>query len=183
MADEEQSPDRLWVRVEGDAACVRVEGRGSFRVSGALKEFALASLESGARRLALDFRACVGMDSTFMGVLAGLAFRFRKLPGGRVLAFNLSARTRQLLATLGLDRIVETRMAADDAPAPAPAAGSETVIEAPAPRELDRERLGRDMIEAHEDLLRVSADNRARFKDVIEYLREDLRKPSGRPAP
>ncbi len=183
MADEEQSPDRLWVRVEGDTACVRVEGRGSFRVSGALKEFALGALESGARRLALDFQACVGMDSTFMGVLAGLAFRFRKLPGGGVLAFNLSARTRQLLVTLGLDRILETRMAEEGAAAPPGPAAPETVLEAPGARALDRGELGREMIEAHENLLRVFPDNRARFKDVIEYLREDLRKPSVRPAP
>lgn len=183
MADEEQSPDRLWVRVENDAAFVRIEGRGSFRVSGALKEFALSALSSGARRLVLDFAACVGMDSTFMGVLAGLAFRYRKQPGGVVLAFNLTARNRQLLTTLGLDRVLEIHQPGEGASAAGGPPARETVFEAPAAREMDRQQLGQTMIEAHEDLIRLSEANRARFKDVIEYLREDLHRPPSSGAP
>lgn len=177
MTDEELSPDRLWVRVENEAAFVRIEGRGSFRVSGALKDFAVSALSAGARRLVLDFAACVGMDSTFMGVLAGLAFRYRKQPGGGVLAFNLSTRNRQLLSTLGLDRVLEIHQPSEGLPPTGAAPARETVFEATTARAMDRQRLGQTMIEAHEDLIRLSEANRARFKDIIEYLREDLRRP------
>lgn len=180
MADEEQSPDRLLVRMEGDAACVRVEGRGSFRISPALKDFGIAALEQGARRLVFDFQACVGMDSTFMGVIAGLCFRYRKAGKGSVVALNLSSRTRHLLGTLGLDRLLEIR----EAPAPAAAPPAvETVLAAPPAAAQDRWRLAADMVEAHEDLVRVSDANAAKFKDVLAFLREDLRRSAGEESP
>ena len=46
-----------------------------------------------------------------MGVMAGLAFRFKQQDTGSIYVVNLSGRTRGLLATLGLDQVVETFMA------------------------------------------------------------------------
>ncbi len=181
MADNEQSPDRLLVRMEGAAACVRVEGRGSFRIAPALKDFGLAALEQGAVRLVFDFQACVGMDSTFMGVIAGLCFRYRKAGKGGVVALNLSSHARHLMATLGLDRLLEIRETpSPETAVPAPA---ETALAAPPAAEQDRRRLAADMVEAHENLARLSDANAAKFKDVLAFLREDLRRSTGEVEP
>jgi anti-sigma B factor antagonist len=174
MADEEQGPDRLLVLVEGRIARVRVEGRGSFRVSPALKDFAVAALENGAHRLVMDFQACVGMDSTFMGVMAGLAFRFRQSGGEGVTALNLSTKTRHLLATLGLDRLMETHKIGETPPDLSAPPADETLIAPPPAADLDRTLLTETMIEAHEDLIKAAPANFSKFKDVLQYLREDL---------
>ena len=71
--------DVLLVATDGNTALVRVQGRGSFKVSAIMKEFATAMIDRGCNALVLDMANCIGMDSTFMGVLAGLAFRRRVL--------------------------------------------------------------------------------------------------------
>ena len=177
MVEDEQSPDRLLVRLEGPVAYVRVEGRGSFRISPALKDFGLAALDQGARRLVLDFSACVGLDSTFMGVMAGLAFRYRKVEGGKICAINLSSKTHHLLSTLGLNRVVETHLAGKSIPeageSPAPEALQAADLRARSPEEITC-----TMIEAHEDLIKTSTANLPKFKDVLVFLREDLQRRS-----
>ena len=102
--------DKLWVAIQEETAFVHVQGRGSFKISSALKQFGNAMLENGCRHIILDMIDCVGMDSTFMGVLAGLAFRLKQLGGGEIIMVNLSLRTRGLLATLGLDQIIQPQM-------------------------------------------------------------------------
>ncbi len=169
-------PDELLVRWLPDAAILRVVGRGSFKCAPAFKEFAAAALDRGARLLVLDLTACVGMDSTFMGVMAGLALRLRGVAGGRVVCVNLSPHTRGLLATLGLDLLVQTAMAGQTPPELQP-----LLADAP------RQEIGgapadsAAMLEAHENLVAASASNLPRFKDVLACLREDVRRhPAGK---
>ena len=181
MPGQEQPTDRLMVMVRGRVALVRVIGRGSFKVSTTLKDFAAAAIEQGAARVVLDMSACAGMDSTFMGVLAGLSMRLQKVAEGRVVLVNLSLKTRNLLGTLGLDLLVEPHMA-EDVPAEYAAllledAGLQT---AAAPAD-DRFRTAATMLEAHENLVKISPDNLPKFKDVLEYLREDVRRGHASP--
>lgn len=176
MPPAEQPVDQLLVAVHQDLAFLRVNGRGSFKVSTAMKEFAGSAIDRGCTRLVLDMAECVGMDSTFMGVLAGLAVRLRQKGGGIVMV-NLSLRTRGLLATLGLDQVIEPHMSGDLPPDLQP-----FLAAAPVPMEtLDtRERSTRvtteTMLEAHQDLVRLSPDNLPKFKDVLTFLREDLKR-------
>ena len=174
--------DELQVAVEGPLAFVRVLGRGSFKNSSSLKEFAVQAFESGCRRLVLDMDQCAGMDSTFMGVLAGLAFRLRMVPDGRIIMVNLSPRTRGLLATLGLDETVEPHMAGSLPENLKPFFARDKALAPLAPGERSQADTARTMLEAHEDLVRLSPENLPKFKDVLTFLREDLKK-SGGPAP
>lgn len=183
MADP--AADRLLVSVQGTTAFIRVLGRGSFKISTSLKEFGRGALEQGCRCLALDMAECVGMDSTFMGVLAGLAMELKRRGGGRIVMVNLSIRTRGLLGTLGLDQVIEPHMTGnlpDDlkaafgggGPALAPVAGQEE----------SQRTTAETMLEAHENLVNLSPENLPKFKDVLTFLREDLKnlgpgKPQG----
>jgi anti-anti-sigma factor len=182
LSELRQPEDRLWVTTHERLALVRVVGRGSFKVSTALKDFGLASQRAGAQVAVLDMTGCIGMDSTFMGVLAGWATRLRDQEGGRMVLINLSARTRGLVATLGLDRIVQAYEAGplpDDIRALAQVSQGLSALEAP---EESQAATAATMIEAHENLVHLSADNAPRFKDVLMYLREDLRKKAGEQA-
>ncbi len=160
--------------VHRQTALVRVEGRGSFKVSTALKEFGHGSLDAGCTTAVLDMARCIGMDSTFMGVLAGWAVRLRQQPGGRMVLANLTPRTRALVATLGLDQLV---LAYEPGGLPeelhSVVALSEG-LDVLQPRSESRRTTTETMIEAHENLVQLSGENVPRFKDVLTYLREDL---------
>ncbi len=170
-----EQPDRLLVNITGGTAYIKVVGRGSFKVSTALKQFGAAAIDAHCNRMVLEMSECIGMDSTFMGVLAGLAFRLRQQAGGAISMINLSLRTRGLLATLGLDQIIQPFMAGATAPdntAPAPAGLDALAVEEPSPH-----RTAETMLEAHENLVRLSPENLPKFKDVLAFLREDLKRP------
>jgi anti-anti-sigma regulatory factor len=174
------SSDGLQVAIQDPLAFIRVIGRGSFKISSSLKEFAVQAIDSGCRRLVLDMAECVGMDSTFMGVLAGLAFRLRMAPDGRIVMVNLNQRTRGLLATLGLDEAVEAHVAGS-MPAelePFLTRGGKALADLPV-EERGQAETAQTMLEAHEDLVRLSPENLPKFQDVLTFLREDLKKSGG----
>ncbi|MBN1268452.1 MAG: STAS domain-containing protein [Kiritimatiellae bacterium] len=176
--DQDQTADRLLVVIQGDTAFVRIEGRGSFKISTDMKQFGAAAIEQKCRRFVFDMRHCLGMDSTFMGVLAGLAFRLRQKLSGEMLMVNLSTRTRGLLATLGLDQLIRPFMAGSTPPDLEGVLGKEP-FEAPGyPPPTEQER-AKTVLEAHEDLVRAVPANLPKFKDVITFLREDLKKAGG----
>ena len=172
--------DRLWVMFRPPLAVVRVVGRGSFKNSPALKDFVADALANGAESLALDMSACAGMDSTFMGVLAGIAMRLRKENrGGEVILVNLDDKLSALLTTLGLNLIVHGYAAgttpSDIALALACESGLQTVSSSGA----EPRRTAETMLEAHQNLVDISPKNLAKFRDVIEYLREDVNRKHG----
>ena len=183
MASEANAVDKLLVAIQDGAAIVRVQGRGSFKISTILKEFAGAAIDKGCTRLILDMADCIGMDSTFMGVLAGLSFRLKQR-NGVVVMVNLSLRTRGLLATLGLDEVIEPHMAGDmprEVAALLPGATeSMPVLENP---ERSTRETAATMLEAHENLVKLSPENLPKFKDVLAFLQEDLKKSGGAEKP
>lgn len=147
--------------------CVRVEGKGSFLNSTGLKEFAKEMVNRGFREFAIDLKNCPVMDSTFMGTLAGIALRLRELGQGNLRVTNLNERNNDLLANLGLDQlfVIEPR---NSAPAPIPA---QVPLVSAAP---DKVTQAQTMLEAHEACVEANRANAAKFKDVLEYLKQDL---------
>ena len=62
--------------------CIRVQGKGSFQNSTGIKDFAAAMILRGHRDFVVDLAGCPVMDSTFMGTLAGIAHKLRRLGQG-----------------------------------------------------------------------------------------------------
>ena len=148
---------------------VKVEGRGSFQNSVGLKEFVKQMIQRGYRDFVVDLRDCEQMDSTFMGTLAGVALRLREIGQGGLRAVNVNERNAGLLGSLGLDQL----FAVEDA-----VAGRGTVPESvsalpPAPRPGPEEQK-QVVLEAHEALAEADTANATKFKDVLEYLRQEL---------
>ena len=150
--------------------CIRVQGKGSFLNSTGIKSFATAMIHRGHRDFVVDLEACPVMDSTFMGTLTGVALRLRELGHGGVHVINSNERNTDLLEGLGLDQILSVENGhaigdADDVEArdalPAESANQRSTAET--------------MIAAHQALVDADPENLCKFKDVIDYLKQDLR--------
>ena len=126
----------------------------------------------GFREFVFDLQDCVMMDSTFMGTMAGMALRLKELGQGRLRVIHCGERSRDLLSGLGLDQIFDIQ--ANGSAAPECEALTKANGNPPeATAEAKRERAG-TMLEAHEALCEAAPENLTRFKDVLEYLKNDL---------
>jgi len=158
----------ILVGTAGQVVWVRVEGKGSFLNATGLKEFAKEMTNRGYREFVVDLDECPLMDSTFMGTLTGMALRLRELGTGELRIVHLNARNRDLLMNLGLDQLMT--LDAQHAAVP-PQPPQQALPSDPA----DKQSRAETMLEAHQDLVEANPANRAKFKDVLEYLRQDLR--------
>ena len=149
---------------------VRVQGRGSFQNSPGLKDFARRMIGRGRCDFSVDLAGCPVMDSTFMGTLAGIALRLREVGTGSLEVVRANERNSELLRNLGLDQLFTIRDRADTGGS-APAQLAETPGEPPGS---DKAAAARTMLEAHQALVEASPENLTRFKDVLDYLKQDL---------
>jgi anti-sigma B factor antagonist len=160
----------IQVGVRGPTVWVKVEGKGSFLNSGNLKEFAREMLDRGYREFVVDLADCAMMDSTFMGTMASVALRLKELGHGHLHIVHCGDRSQQLLSGLGLDQIFD--IYGDGARAPeCEALEQATRDQSPHSR---KEEEAETMLEAHEALCEAAPENIFRFKDVLDFLRQDL---------
>jgi anti-sigma B factor antagonist len=148
---------------------VRVEGRGSFLNSGNFKEFAQEMVNRGYREFVIDLQNCAMMDSTFMGTMAGVALRLRELGHGHLRVVHCGNRSRDLLSGLGLDQIISIQSNGSTAPdcqSLGKDAGERTTA--------TKTEQAQTMLDAHEALCEAAPENLTRFKDVLDYLKQDL---------
>jgi anti-sigma B factor antagonist len=161
----------IQVGVNGPAVWVRVEGKGSFLNSGNFKEFAREMVDRGYREFVVDLAHCIMMDSTFMGTLAGVALRLKELGQGHLHVVHCGERSRELLSGLGLDQLLDVQENGAVAPDCKQLKEREARGESPDKRKQEQ---ARTMLEAHETLCKAVPENLTRFKDVLDYLKEDL---------
>lgn len=161
---------------------IRCEGKGSFLNSPALKSFGDQRIAAGESLLVVDLAACTGMDSTFMGSLAGLATRLTALEGGGALHIaDPGERNRRSLEDLGLDFLMEI-----DPPTSCWRGKVDAVrsaLQAPsAVSALGQVQRARHVLEAHQTLAEVNDKNAREFEGVVTMLEKDLAsksQPSG----
>jgi anti-sigma B factor antagonist len=160
---------KLSVLVGKDFACVKIAGRANFTFSPDFKTLLAELIQKGYEHFIIDLSECVLMDSTFLGVLAGFGIKLNqsaKSPDGRIELSNPNARVTELLENLGvlqLFKIINGSLSLS---------GEECV---PAPVNPSHEEITRTSLEAHQALMAVNPDNVPRFKDVTQFLTEDLK--------
>lgn len=159
------------VSTDGDPVRLVIKGRASYTNCGPLQQFFERVTSEGKAGIVIDFAECSGMDSTFMGLLAGAAIQIkqRAVPGEITLK-NLSSRNQELIRNLGLHRLlkvcentgpshpgfpVEKLSSPDGSIASAAPASQETILK------------------AHEDLMKADPANVAKFQDVVAFLKRD----------
>jgi anti-sigma B factor antagonist len=160
----------IQVGVSGPTVWVKVEGKGSFLNSGNLKEFAREMLDRGYREFVVDLADCAMMDSTFMGTMASVALRLKELGRGHLHVVHCRNRSRELLSGLGLDQIFDIHTNGSTAPE------CDTLERGSRDQSRDnkKQEQAQTMLEAHEALCEAAPENLFRFKDVLDYLKQDL---------
>lgn len=157
---------------------IRCEGKGSFINSPAVKEFGDSRIRAGVVCLVIDLEECTGMDSTFMGTLAGLASRITEY-GGKLQVAGVGQKNCHSLEDLGLDFLMEIN------PKEAVWSGLEEKV-----RDLLKPKQAgikagtvlhaRHVLEAHEILSQANESNQKKFSGVVKMLGDELVEKSGR---
>jgi anti-anti-sigma factor len=148
-----------------DPVVVRIAGRACFQNSMCLRDFVTEMLQQGKTRFVFDFLHCTSMDSTFLGVLAGIALELRKRPGGGSLVLSrMGSRNLELVRNLGLHRLLTV----DSGEFPMTFGQNDQPLQCRDQTELDHARL---VLEAHENLVTVDESNRSKFQDVLAFLK------------
>lgn len=167
--------DNLTAAYIDQVAVIRVEGRGSFKISPTLKQFIHQVIRSkSATQILIDMSACCGMDSTFMGVLAGLSYHVKKHDGFTLKLINLSEKNQKLLITLGVDRVVSYTPSSTPEEAQLLTQPAHATSLNPT-QATDRLEAAKTTLEAHKTLVDIHPDNYAKFKSVLELLKKDVR--------
>lgn len=165
MPEAANKPTYL-VDAYSDPVVVRLEGRACFTNSACLQDFFGQMVGQGKTRFVLDFLHCASMDSTFLGVLAGLALELRrKNPPGSLVVCRVGRRNLELLRNLGLHRLLTVD--ASDVPLGSDRAATALAC-ADHRGELEQARL---VLDAHENLVAADPANQNRFQDVMAFLR------------
>ena len=156
---------QILVCAEAKKATVRVVGRGSFQNAHQLKSFYLGVIPKGTDAFNVDLKECTYLDSTFLGTLAMLGSSLRK-KGGQLNIVNANTRNIELMQNLGLDRLFTIQLQAVEIDLDSLKVQNDTT--------LSKKETGQQMLEAHEMLIEVDANNLCKFKDVVAYLKDDL---------
>jgi anti-sigma B factor antagonist len=165
--------ERMLVSVGETCACVKIAGRATFSSSVDLKTLINELLQKGYHNFVLDLSECTLMDSTFLGVLAGFGLKMKQpLPDqavGTLELYNPSSRIAELLENLGvlhLFKVTQGELALPE----------KTQTSDLTPAKPSREEVTRTCLEAHQLLMEINPGNVSRFKDVAQFLAEDLKK-------
>jgi anti-anti-sigma factor len=154
------------VDAASDPVVIRIEGRASFQNSASLQQFLAEMRRQGRMRFVMDFQACTSMDSTFLGVLAGAALDLRKGEGaGSLVLCRVGERNLELIKNLGLHRLLIVDDGSNESQL---RAGGTALAPQAKMNELENARL---VLAAHENLVAAEEANRAKFQDVLSFLK------------
>ena len=176
MASTPPAENRILAATADNCTLVSVGGAATFKLAPAFKQAAQAAKLAGSALIVVDMADCLSMDSTFMGAIASLGFSARKSETTRLVFINLARHAAALLKGLGVDRILTIYPAGALPEGLGDLSGlvrSLRPVESAAPTAHDLAAL---MYDAHDTLARVDPINLQRFKDVLAFLREDLRR-------
>ena len=127
----------------------------------------------GLSYFVLDLSECVLMDSTFLGVLAGFGLKMNAAQkdgtGPAIELLNPNPRISDLLESLGVLHLFKLAQGAS-----APPEASEPVHHDPV--NPTREEVTRACLEAHRTLMEINPENVSKFKEVAQFLADDLKK-------
>ncbi len=127
-------------------------------------------VERGYREFVVDLDNCVMLDSTFMGTMAGVALRLKELGQGNLRVVHCGERSHELLSGLGLDQLFSIQKNGTAAPQ------CELLKSKSQPESMQEKKVEqqKEMLDAHEALCEAAPENIPRFKDVLDYLKQDL---------
>jgi anti-anti-sigma regulatory factor len=165
------SSANLSVLVGKNFACVKITGRANFTSSPDFKTLLEQLSQKGFGHFIIDLSECVLMDSTFLGVLSGFGLKLNPTAVPEkcgVELLNANDRVAELLENLGAIRLFKISSGPLQLPDDVKTCTPDSINPS-------REEITRTSLEAHQTLMAVNPENVARFKDVTQFLAEDLK--------
>ncbi len=160
----------LSVFVGKNVAWIKIGGRANFASSPDFKTLLEQLVQKGYSHFIIELQSCVLMDSTFLGVLAGFGMKLNPngAPAERgIELLNATDRVRELLENLGAVQLFKLTTGELKLPADIKQCEPESINPT-------HEQITRTSLEAHQTLMAINPENVARFKDVAQFLAEDL---------
>jgi len=135
-------------------------------------------LDERYQQVVIDLTKTTGIDSTTLGLLAGLAVRFQKHQQKRPLIIYEDVAIKTILLNMCFDRLfniienkIENKIEAD--------VHENTVSYTPLPSVPDDDiESCRRSLKAHKLLMELSDENKVQFQQVVSALEEDLKRNS-----
>jgi anti-anti-sigma factor len=161
----------LMVAVIDRVVCVKICGKADFTSSLDLKRLINELWQRGYTRFVFELCDCVTMDSTFLGMLSGIGLKFcdGNLSQGSLLElFNPNPRIAEVLDSLGVAHLFKITRSTDPL-----TYNFEPIAKA---ADVTRADVTRNCLEAHQTLMNIKAENVNKFKDVAQFLAEDLKR-------
>jgi anti-sigma B factor antagonist len=168
-----ESLARLMVAASDQLVCIKINGRADFTLSKDTEKLIHQLWERGYRRFVVDLRDCVMMDSTYLGMLSGIGVKFSDAshpPDSPLELLNPSPRIAEVLESLGVAHLFKITncpdldlLAVDYKPMAQTVGTTKTEVT-------------RTCLEAHKTLMALNPENVKKFKDVAQFLAEDLKR-------
>jgi anti-sigma B factor antagonist len=98
-----------------DVAILVVGGEVDYEVSPQLKAHMMRALKAGSRRLILDLTDVTFIDSTAIGVLAGVVDKLDETGGGSLSVVCTHEKVMQIFEITGLDSVITLHPSREDA--------------------------------------------------------------------
>ena len=143
-------------------------------MSPAIKNFGESQIAAGKNCLVVDLEACSGMDSTFMGMLAGLGMLLKKKGEGQLSIVGTSDKTKASLEELGLNHLMKIE------PKDGPWIGKIEEARANLRPLSDQDASAKEehILECHENLCDADSENFERFETVLNVMGSKKTNPS-----
>jgi ABC-type transporter Mla MlaB component len=161
------APGSLDVARAGSTVYVRVKGLGIATIGLDLWDFAEEMGRQGYTTFIVDLAECQSFDSTFMGVLVGVAEVASESQGGGVMVIHPSPHHKKLMSEVGLTKIITLK----EEPITVPPGIEMTPLYELARTSDKRMQMIR---EAHEQLCELDDRNRAKFGAFLEMLSREM---------
>lgn len=134
-----------------------------------MKLWAESQLDAGVKTVVVDLETCTGMDSTFMGTMAGIAMRLAKLPDAKLQVASANDKSRSSLEDLGLSSLIEI-----NPPEAEWSSNLESIresLKASCATSVDQTQ---HVFDAHKQLCDADSSNDEKFNTVLDVLEAEL---------
>ena len=149
---------------------IKVEGRATFEYGPPLRTLAKNLENEMFERISVDLNECTGMDSTFMGLLAMLGLRARKISAVMEI-LNANEANMGLLRGLGLEKLFKFSVR-DSSEIDKDSTWQKAETQS------DKLATAEAVVDAHDTLMDVNPGNIPKFEKVVDLAKKDLDKLS-----
>ena len=98
---------KILISRNGNIGVIKIVGVGNFQGAVVFKSTYTQLLTEGVTEFVIDLSECEQLDSTFLGIILGLALKLRQMGSGVVHVIHANEMIKSLFRGTGLDQIFD----------------------------------------------------------------------------